>query len=279
MIDPVPLKSGLAMPGLGLGTWRMGEDPGAERDEIAAIRRAVERGITHIDTAEMYGEGDCEALLGRAIQGLARERLFIVSKVYPWNASAEGMAEACAASLRRLGTDYLDLYLLHWPGAIAFEQTLEGAAQLKAEGRIRAFGVSNVDASMVAALARSGLDDAVEANQVMYNPARRGIEVDLLPLMAERGIAAVAYTPLEPDRLRRNRGFVALAADLGLAPPVLALAWHLTRAQAVPIPKAGRVAHVDALVEAAGITLTAEVLEEIDRLFPAPTRPQPLDII
>lgn len=275
----VRLRSGLEMPGLGLGTWKMGEVAGQRGEEIAAVRLAIALGIAHVDTAEMYGEGDTEDLLGEALAGLDREGLFLVSKVYPWNADRAGMAAACEASLRRLGTDRLELYLLHWPGSVPFEETLEGAARLKAAGKIRAFGVSNVDVAMLARLERQGLLDAVEVNQVMYNPSRRGIEHDLLPALERLGIACMAYTPIEPARLGRNAGFRAVAEAEGMTPAGLALAWHLTAGRAVPIPKAGRVAHVEALVAAAGRRLSPETMAAIDRACPPPSGPEPLDIL
>ena len=279
MADPILLKSGVALPSPGFGTWRMGETPGDRPEEIAALRRAVELGFRHFDTAEMYGEGEAERVMGEAFAGLDRDGLFLVSKVYPWNAGADEMAAACEASLSRLGTGYLDLYLLHWPGSVPFEDTLEGARRLKAEGKIRAFGVSNFDTRGLGRLIDNKLADEIDVNQVMFNPARRGIEFDLLPLMARHGIVGVAYTPLEPYMLSRHAGFRAVAGEAGLSPAQLAMAWHMTRGLAVPIPKAGKVAHVEALAAATSISLTTEQLAAVDAAFPAPTRPQPLDIL
>ena len=279
MTGPSVLKSGVELPSPGFGTWRMGEAPGKRAEEIAALRRAVELGFRHFDTAEMYGEGEAERVMAEAFSGLARDRLFLVSKVYPWNAGADDMVAACEASLDRLGTDHLDLYLLHWPGSVPFEETLEGAQRLKESGKIRAFGVSNFDTRGLGRLIDRGLADGIEVNQVMFNPARRGIEFDLLPLMQEHGIACVAYTPLEPGALSRNAGFRAVADAAGMSTAQLAMAWHLTRGLAVPIPKAGRVPHVEALAEAARVTLNADQLAAIDAAFPPPNRPQPLDII
>ena len=276
---PVTLKSGVALPSPGFGTWRMGETPGARAEEIAALRRAAELGFSHFDTAEMYGEGAAERVMAEAFEELDRDRLFLVSKVYPWNAGAEDMVRACEASLSRLGTGYLDLYLLHWPGSVPFEETLVGARRLKESGKIRAFGVSNFDTRGLGRLIDEGLADEIEVNQVMFNPARRGIEFDLLPLMRQHGIACVAYTPLEPDALCRNAGFQAVAESAGLTGAQLALAWHLSRGLAVPIPKAGRTTHVEALAAAAQVTLSTEHLAAIDAAFAPPTGPEPLDII
>ncbi|MEM6489615.1 MAG: aldo/keto reductase [Pseudomonadota bacterium] len=275
----VTLRSGLVMPRLGLGTWRMGETPARRGEEIRAVHRALDGGIAHIDTAEMYGEGETEALLGEALASRPRDGLFLVSKVYPWNAGGRAMVEACEASLRRLRTDYLDLYLLHWPGSIAFEATLAAAETLLAAGKIRAFGVSNVDVGLLGRLAEAGLADRIDANQVMHNPSRRGVEFDLYPAMATLGIQAVAYTPLEPARLGRNRAFAAVAEAEGLSPAQLALTWHLTAGRAVPIPKAGQAAHVDALLAAAARRLAPDAMAAIDAACPPPRRAQPLDII
>jgi diketogulonate reductase-like aldo/keto reductase len=275
----VTLKSGVAMPAVGLGTWRMGESPDARRAEVGAIRRALERGFRHIDTAEMYADGEAERVVGEAIRGHDRESLFLCSKVYPWNATEEGMARSCAASLDRLGTAYLDLYLLHWPGSVPFEETLAGARGLMDLGLVRAFGVSNVDAEGLARLVETGRDAAVDVNQVMYNPARRGVEFDLLPAMREAGIACVAYTPLEPRAMAANDRFAALAEEAGLSPAQLALAWHVTAGRAAPIPKAACVEHVDALAEAATVRLTPERMAAVDAAFPPPTKPLPLDIV
>ena len=279
MNDPVILKSGVEMPSFGLGTWRLGEDPDAAADEIAAVRYALDAGFVHIDTAEMYGDGATEHLLAKAISGRARADLFLTSKFYPWNAGTEAMVSACEASLERLGTDYLDLYLLHWPGNVPFEQTALAAEQLLSDGKIRAFGISNFDTSGLAELVDAGLADRIDVNQVMYNPARRGIEYDLLPLMRKLGIACVAYTPIEPALLQANRDFQALAEAVGMSAAQLALAWHMTRGAAVPIPKASSVGHVEDLRAAIGIQLDHNTLAEIDSILPPPLGPQPLDIL
>lgn len=276
---PIRLTSGAEMPALGVGTWRMGEDRGAAENEVAALRRALDRGFCHIDTAEMYGEGGAEEILGRALAGQDRDALFLTSKFYPQNASAARMTAACERSLRRLGIDCLDLYLLHWPGATPFEETLEGAAQLKAAGKIRAFGVSNFDAQELAGLTERGLAAEIEVNQVLHNPSRRGIEFDLLPQMAASGIACMAYTPIEPRRMAANPGFAKIAAEEGLAPAELALAWHLTLGRTCPIPKAAQPRHLDGLARAAERRLSAETMAAIDRAFPPPAAPEPLEIL
>lgn len=278
MADTVKLRSGLEMPTPGYGTWRLGEELSQEAEELSALARAMELGFTHFDTAEMYGEGATESLLGRAIAG-RREGLFLTSKVYPWNASQEGIVRACEGSLKRLGTDVIDVYLLHWPGSAPFEETLEGALRLRAAGKIRAFGVSNFDASEMESLIATGLAEEIEVNQVMYNPSRRGIEFDLLPLLETHGIACMAYTPIEPQRLARIPRFVALAEAAGLSVAGLALAWQRTRARTVPIPKAGTPAHAEDLWHAGTVRLDAETLAAIERVCPPPAGPRPLDIL
>ncbi|MEM6944075.1 MAG: aldo/keto reductase [Pseudomonadota bacterium] len=275
----VALRSGAEMPAIGFGTWRMGEDRGEAVGEQAALARALERGFLHFDTAEMYGEGGAETVLGAALRGVERERMFLTSKFYPWHAGAGDMVACCEASLRRLGTDYLDLYLLHWPGSVPMEETLEGAERLRARGLIRAFGVSNFDAGEMQSLAAAGLDNAIEANQVLYNPSRRGIEFDLLPWLEERGIVCIAYTPIEPQRLSANAAFRSVAEDAGLGVAELALAWHMTQARACPIPKAATLAHVDALADAAERRLGEDLLAAIDAACPPPTAASPLEIL
>lgn len=278
-IPSVTLRCGRHMPRLGFGTWRMGESPRTADAEVAALRHALACGFTHLDTAEMYGEGGAETLVGRAIAGEDRSRLFLTSKFYPHHAAADQVVAACERSLARLGTDSLDLYLLHWPGSTPFEETLEGVERLLSAGKIASFGISNFDANEVASLFDSGLGDRIDCNQVLYNPARRGIEFDLLPLLERLGVACVAYTPIEPRRLAANAGFARIAADCGLAPATLALAWHMTRGRACPIPKAATLDHIDALADAAGIRLPEDVMAAIDDAFPPPDGPRRLEIL
>lgn len=267
------------MPRLGFGTWRMGETAAVAKDEIAALRHAAERGFTHFDTAEMYGEGGAERLLGQAIEGLDRARLFLTSKFYPHNAGKDEVVRACERSLARMGVDHLDLYLLHWPGSTPFEETLEGVERLFSAGKIATFGISNFDADEVGSLFAAGLGDRIDVNQVLYNPARRGIEFDLLPLLDRLEVVCVAYTPLEPGRMARNPAFAGIAAQVGLTPATLALAWAMTRGAACPIPKAATRAHVDALADAASLRLTDDVMAAIDVAFPRPDGPRRLEIL
>lgn len=279
MTETFTLKSGLVLPAFGLGTWKLGEDGGSHDREVAAVLHAVERGFIHIDTAEMYGEGATERLLADAIAQTSREGLIVTSKVYPWNAGRRDIVTACECSLDRLGIDWIDLYLLHWPGNVPFAETLEGALHLRAQGKIRAFGISNFDAHALEHLIAAGLAEEVEVNQVMYNPSRRGIEYDLLPLMDEAGLVCMAYTPIEPARLARSRPFTELAAEQGLTSVQLAFAWALTAGRAIPIPKASTIAHVDELAAVLDRPLDRATMERIDAIFPPPGSPQPLDIL
>ena len=275
----IRLKSGLEMPAFGYGTWKMGEIAANEAEEIATIHQALERGVRHFDTAEMYGDGSTELLLGKALSKADRSSLFITSKFYPFNASKQAMINACENSLARMGTDYIDLYLLHWPGHPSFEETLEGAHQLLEQGKIRAFGVSNFDFQELGDLIDAGLSDLIDVNQVMYNPARRGIEFDLLPLMQLHTIACVAYTPIEPALLGRNTAFAKLAQSLGFSPAELALSWHMTSGRAAPIPKCSKPHHLEGLLRAGQTALNAEVMSAIDGIFPPPSHAAPLDLL
>ena len=279
-IATLPLRgpNTVQMPPVGVGTWRMGEDPAQASAEVAALHRALDLGFTHFDTAEMYGEGGAEEVLGRAIAGHDREGLFLCSKVYPWNAGRRDMVAACEASLARLGTDRIDLYLLHWPGGVPFAETLEAAGQLLDEGKIAAFGVSNFDTEGLQGLIDAGQADLIAVNQVMHNIPNRGPEHDLFPLMKRHDIAAVAYCPLEIAPTRRIDGIEEIAETEGLSVAQLALAWHMTRGLAVPIPKSSTPAHVEELWTAANHRLSAETLAAIDARAPAPDRPVPLQV-
>lgn len=277
--ETITLKSGLTMPRLGFGTWRLAESRSTWADEIAVLRHALDLGFRHIDTAEMYGDGDTEKLIGEALRGYDRESLFITSKFYPHHAEPVDMHRACERSLRALGTDYLDLYLLHWPGAVPIERTLHGAAELLQSGKIKTFGISNFNTAEFASVMGEELSGMIDVNQVMYNPARRGIEFDLLPLMGMHNVACVAYTPIEPRLMRANKPFAALAAEAGLSPAALALSWHMALGHALPIPKASTKAHVEALAAASTHGLSEAQRARIDAAFPPPRAPVPLDII
>ena len=274
----VRLPNGETVPALGLGTWMMGDDSSRRAEEIAALRRGLDLGMTLIDTAEMYGEGASERLVGEAIAG-RRDDVFLVSKVYPHNASKAGTVAACERSLKRLGTDRLDLYLLHWRGKYPLAETVEAFEGLKAAGKIRHWGVSNLDGDDMDELLAVPGGEAVAANQVLYNLSRRGIEWDLLPSLQRRGIPVMAYSPVEQAKLLRERRLAALAADHGASVAQLALAFVLDRDGVIAIPKAGRVAHVEDNAGALDVVVTDELRASLDALFSPPRRATPLEMI
>ena len=266
------------LPVLGQGTWRMGEAADRRSAEQDALRFGVAQGLTVIDTAEMYGNGATEALLGDTLADL-RDEVFLVSKVYPQNAGGADLKRACENSLRRLRTDRLDLYLLHWRGHVPLEETVAGMRALTREGKIRAWGVSNFDCGDMRDLeATEGVSRDCACNQVLYNLTRRGPEFDLLPWMRARGMPLMAYSPLEQGRLR-HRGLDRLAKARGITPLQLALAWVLAQAGVVAIPKAGTRRHVEQNLEAAALTLSQDECTELDKLFPPPSASVPLEML
>ncbi len=277
MADLVALPDGEAVAALGQGTWRMGEQPARRAQEIATIREGVELGLTLIDTAEMYGDGGAERLLGEALAGL-RQKVFLVSKAYPQNASRSRLVQSCEASLRRLKTDRLDLYLLHWRGSVPLAETVEAMQALKVAGKIRHWGVSNLGLADMEELVGAGGSDCA-TNQVLYNLGRRGIEFDLLPWMAARRMPVMAYTPMEPGRLLRSDALSAVARDRGSSPLQMALAWILRRPDVIAIPKASSVAHVRLNRQALDLTLEPEDLARLDQAFPPPRRPAALEML
>ncbi|MFS8099090.1 aldo/keto reductase [Lentzea alba] len=272
----VTLPSGEVVPALGMGTWMMAEDPARRSDEIAALRCGLDLGLTVIDTAEMYGSGAAESLVGEAVSG-RRDEVFLVSKVLPSNASAAGVVRACEASLRRLGTDRLDLYLLHWRGSVPLAQTLEGFATLVEAGKIRHWGVSNFDLADMREL--TALPGNCQTNQILYNLSRRGPEADLLPWHASAGMPIMAYSPVEQGRLLGSPVLAAVAERLDATPAQVALAWVLRLPHVQAIPKAGTVAHVQENAAARSLRLSAEDLAELDRAFPPPSGPEPLAML
>ncbi|MGH8714258.1 MAG: aldo/keto reductase [Casimicrobiaceae bacterium] len=259
------------MPALGLGTWRMGERRDRRAREVAALKLGIGLGMTLIDTAEMYGEGEAEAIVGEAIAG-QRDRVFLVSKVYPHNATRRGTIAACKRSLQRLRTDCLDLYLLHWRGDVPLSETVAGFQALQAEGRIRAWGVSNFGRADIEELLALPGGEECAANQVLYNLDARGIEWDLLPLCRRTGIVVTAYSPLDQGRLLRRRSLQTIAARLGATPAQVALAWLLAQAHVAVIPKATDSAHVHDNLSASNLHLDESVRAELDRAFPPPHR-------
>lgn len=273
----IRFPDGTQVPALGQGTWMMAEQPARRADELAALRAGIELGLTLIDTAEMYADGESERLVGEATRGL-REQVFLVSKAYPQNASRQLLPQACEASLKRLGTDRLDLYLLHWRGRVPLVETVEAMENLVAAGKIRRWGVSNLDTTDLQELVAAG-GAACATDQVLYNLTRRGPEYELLPWLAGRGIPVMAYSPVEQGRLLGNLQLREVAAGLGAAPAQVALAWVLRHGHVMAIPRAGRVAHVQENRAVAELHLSASELAALDAAFPRPSKRQPLEML
>jgi diketogulonate reductase-like aldo/keto reductase len=274
----VTLPDGEAVPALGQGTWQMAESAGRRAQEIEALRRGVELGMTLIDTAEMYGEGEAEKLVAEALAE-QRERLFVVSKVYPHNASRKGVAQACERSLKRLKTDRLDLYLLHWRGSVPLEETIAGFEELRRSGKIRHWGVSNFDTEDMEELFQVPDGANCATNQILYNVSRRGPEFDLIPWMTARGMPLMAYSPIEQGRLPQSGALQSIAQRHGASPFQIALAWLLHRKGVIAIPKASDAKHVRENHQALTIRLSSEDLAAIDADFPPPRRKRPLAMI
>ncbi len=278
MMRTVRLPDGTEMPALGQGTWHMGERSGAAKAEVAALKLGIELGVTLIDTAEMYGNGRAEELVAEAIQG-RRDKLFIVSKVYPHNASRSGVPTACERSLKRLNTDRIDLYLLHWRGSHPLAGTVDAFEQLRAEGKIRNWGVSNFDAGDMQELARLPGGAQCASNQVLYHVGSRGIEYDLLPWCREHKVPVMAYSPLgQGGRLLQSRALAAVAKRHGATPAQIAVAWTLRHDNVISIPKATEPEHVRENAAAGAIILSEEDLATIDAVHPPPGRRQSLDV-
>jgi aldehyde reductase len=274
----VLLPCGERVPALGQGTWNMGDDPSQRAGELAALRHGIDLGMTLIDTAEMYGEGLSESLVGEAIAG-RRDGVFLVSKVYPHNASRKAMRKSCEASLRRLRTDRLDLYLLHWSGSVPLAETLEAFRALQRDGLIRHFGVSNLDLSAMRELTALPGGDGVQTDQLLYNLTRRGIEHDLLPWLRERAVPVMAYSPIEQGRLAADKRLRPFAARHGMTATQAALAWLLAKDDVIAIPKAASAARVQENFDALAHPLDAAALAELDQLFAPPRRPVPLEML
>jgi diketogulonate reductase-like aldo/keto reductase len=274
----VTLPSGAAMPVLGQGTWRMGERRRAAREELAALSLGLDLGLTLIDTAEMYGDGASERLVGKAIEA-RREEVFLVSKVLPHHATRAGTILACEASLRRLGTDHLDLYLLHWRGYIPLAETVAAFQDLLQRGLIRDWGVSNFDVADMAELERVSGGGGVQTDQVLYNLARRGIEWELLPWCRDQGRPIMAYSPVGQGELLEHPALQEVARRVDGTPAQVALAWLLRIDGVAVIPKAGTRRHVIENHAALDLRLAASDLAELERAFPPPRGPEPLAIV
>jgi diketogulonate reductase-like aldo/keto reductase len=276
MIDRIVLPAGEAVPALGQGTWMMERD--RKEDAIAALRLGLDLGMTLIDTAEMYGEGRVETIVGEAIAKL-RDGVFLVSKVYPHNASRKGVIAACERSLKRLNTDRLDLYLLHWRGNVPLKDTVAGFEELKSAGKIRHWGVSNFDLSDMQELFAVPHGNACAANQILYNLSRRSCEFSLTPWLLKQRIPVMAYSPFEQGRMKPTGALASVAKAHGVAPYQIALAWLRGKANVINIPKASQLEHVRQNRAAADITLSADDLAALDAQFPPPKREKPLDML
>ncbi|WP_312241640.1 aldo/keto reductase [Pantoea sp.] len=272
-----------ALPAIGQGTWYMGENAAQRQQEIRALQAGVDLGLKVIDTAEMYAEGGAEEVVGEALKG-RRENAWLVSKVYPWNADEKKATEACERSLRRLQTDYLDLYLLHWPGNVPLEETIHAMETLQRQGKIRRWGVSNFDLRDMQNVQRLAGGEQCATNQVLYHLASRGIEYDLLPWCQQRQLPVMAYCPLaQAGRLRQSLMSDATLQEIArqkrISVAQLLLAWVINQTGVLAIPKASSVEHVRENAQALEVSLNVDELAAIDRAFPPPQSKQPLDVV
>lgn len=263
---------------LGLGTWNMGEDPTKKTEEIKALQQGIELGMTAIDTAEMYGDGRSETLVGEAIAG-RREQVFLISKVLPSHANYLGTKQACELSLKRLKTDRLDVYLLHWRGRFALYETVKAMLELQQEGKINHWGVSNFDVEDMKELYDLAGGNGCAANEVLYNLSRRGIEYDLIPWCQKEKLPLIAYSPIEQGRLLKHPTISEIARKYEATPAQIALAWVLHTPDLLAIPKAGTVAHLEENFHSLSIHLDADDFRLLDTAFPKPTRKVPLEMI
>jgi len=279
MNPTVTLPGGEKVAALGQGTWHMGEAPAKAAAEAAVLRAGIERGLTLIDTAEMYAAGGAERVVAEAIAG-QRRKVFVVSKVSPQNASAMGVEKSCTASLQRLGTDYLDLYLLHWPGRYAISETIGAFERLREQGKIRYWGVSNFDTAGMDEIAATPAGGNCATNQVLYHPDQRGIEFDLMPWCRDRQMPIMAYSPLgQAGRLLRSAALTAVGRRHNASPAQIAIAWGLRDGKTISIPKSASLAHLDENAAAASIKLTEQDLAEIDTAHRPPRSKQSLEML
>lgn len=282
-VKTVAFSGSRSVPAIGQGTWYMGEKASQRKTEVDALRVGIDLGLTLIDTAEMYAEGGAEEVVGEAIKG-QRDKVFLVSKVYPWNAGGQKGQAACEASLRRLGTDRIDLYLLHWRGNFALDETIDLMNKLQQQGKIGSWGVSNLDVDDMQALWREEGGSACATNQVLYHLASRGIEYDLLPWCQQHDVPVMAYCPLaQAGRLQTglmNHPFVnEIARNHNATAAQILLAWVIRHQGVMAIPKAASIEHVKANAGALDITLTGEELRLLDNAFPVPAVKTPLDVV
>jgi diketogulonate reductase-like aldo/keto reductase len=272
------LPTGETIPALGQGTWEMGESPSRRKDEIAALRRGVELGMTLIDTAEMYGDGKSEQLISEAL-GPVRSDIFLVSKVYPHNGTRSGVKAACERSLKRLQTDRIDMYLLHWRGGEDLPGVVDAFERLKADGKILHWGVSNFDTDDMAELVGLEGGDQCAMNQILYNVARRGPEFDLLPWQREHGIPVMAYSPVDHSRLPKKSVLDDIASAHGVTIYQVALAWVLAQPDVIAIPKSSNMKHVEDNAKAIDLTLSADDMSRIDETFKPPKSKRSLEML
>ncbi|MFJ9452021.1 MULTISPECIES: aldo/keto reductase [unclassified Herbaspirillum] len=277
-IPTITLKNGDRVPALGQGTWNMGESAARAADEVRALQHGIDLGMTLIDTAEMYGDGGAEKVVGKAIAG-RRDAVYLVSKVLPFNASRTGTVKACEASLKRLQVERIDLYLLHWRGTHPFAATIDAMETLIDQGKIGAWGVSNLDLDDMQELLEQDNGHHVQVNQVLYNLSRRGVEFDLLPFGAEQNIVLMAYSPIEQGRILKEPALAAVAKRHGATPAQVALAWTLRRPGVISIPKASTVQHVQDNRACLDLILDATDLAELDRAFAPPKKRRPLEML
>ena len=274
----VTFPNGSIVPALGQGTWGMGEGISPADIEADSLRAGLDLGLKLIDTAEMYGNGGSERVVGKALVG-RRDDAFVVSKVLPSHASRKGTIEACERSLKNLKIEKIDLYLLHWQSSVPLSETVEALEKLVTQGKIGAWGVSNFDTALMENLAQIAPKGHIATNQILYNLSRRGPEFDLIPWCEDHNIPVMAYAPIEQGRIMKNHDLLDLAGKLNVAPSVLALAWVIRNPLMIAIPKTSSIKHLRENTKALDLTLDQEVLQRLDKIFLPPTRKQPLEVI
>ncbi|MBI0020044.1 aldo/keto reductase [Bartonella sp. W8097] len=274
----VTFPNGSTVPALGQGTWGMGEGISPEDIEADSLRAGLDLGLKLIDTAEMYGNGGSERVVGKALVG-RRDDAFVVSKVLPSHASRKGTIEACERSLKNLKIEKIDLYLLHWQSSVPLSETVEALEKLVTQGKIGAWGVSNFDTALMENLAEIAAKGHIATNQILYNLSRRGPEFDLIPWCEDHNIPVMAYAPIEQGRIMKNRDLLELARKLNVAPSVLALAWVIRNPLMIAIPKTSSIKHLRENAKALDLSLDHDVLRALDKIFLPPTRKQPLEVI
>ena len=274
----VTFPNGSIVPALGQGTWGMGEGISPADIEADSLRAGLDLGLKLIDTAEMYGNGGSERVVGKALVG-RRDDAFVVSKVLPSHASRKGTIEACERSLKNLKIEKIDLYLLHWQSSVPLSETVEALEKLVTQGKIGAWGVSNFDTALMENLAQIAAKGHIATNQILYNLSRRGPEFDLIPWCENHNIPVMAYAPIEQGRIMKNRDLLDIAGKLNVAPSVLALAWVIRNPLMIAIPKTSSIKHLRENTKALDLTLDQDVLQRLDKIFLPPTRKQPLEVI